>query len=60
VLFNDEVDAVVLGHATALDLEQLFRSDLEQGHAIDLAAWRHRSMIERMRELLWSTCTTLL
>jgi cardiolipin synthase A/B len=60
VLFNDEVDAVVLGNATALGMEELFRSDLAQGHAIELSGWRHRSLIERLREVLWSTCTTLL
>jgi cardiolipin synthase A/B len=60
VLFNDEVDAVVLGNATALELEQLFRSDLEQAHAIDLASWERRPMMQRVREVLWSTFTTLL
>ena len=60
VLFNDEVDVVVLGNATALEMEDLFRSDLAQGHAIELSSWRHRSFTERLREVLWSTCTTLL
>jgi len=60
VLFNDEVDAIVLGRATALGLERMFLSDLEQGHAIELEAWKHRPIVERARELLWSTCTAFL
>ena len=60
VLFNDEVDAVVLGNATALEMENLFRSDLAQAHTVELTAWRHRPIIERLRELLWRTCATLL
>ena len=50
VLFNDEVDAVVLGRDTAGQLEAAFRSDLAAASPIALAAWRHRPLPQRIEE----------
>ncbi len=51
VLFNDEVDAVVLGSATAQELQTMFESDTKNAKQIDLASWRRRSVLERINEL---------
>ena len=52
VLFNDEVDAVVVGSATAQALEAMFNEDLAETQQIDLASWRERPLPEKMRELM--------
>jgi cardiolipin synthase len=51
VIFNDEVDAVVLGADTARDLEAMFEDDRAAAHPIDLRSWRRRSPVARAREL---------
>jgi cardiolipin synthase A/B len=60
VLFNDEVDAVVLGKATGAKLAADFMADLQHARAIDMEQWRHRSMLEHMRESFWQLWKTLL
>ena len=60
VIFNDEVDAVILGNGTAAAFERLFRGDLESAHEIDRAHWARRSLVERMKELFWRTSTAFL
>ena len=52
VLFNDEVDVVVLGRATAGQLETEFQADEAKSRAIDAITWSHRPFEERIRELL--------
>jgi cardiolipin synthase len=51
VLFNDEVDAVVLGAATAQELQAMFDNDTKGAKQIDLASWRRRSILQRVNEL---------
>jgi cardiolipin synthase len=60
VLFNDEVDAVVLGKETGEKLAKDFMSDLQRARAVDLEEWRHRSALERLRESFWKLWETLL
>ena len=60
VLFNDEVDAVVLGKETGAKLAADFTADLQHARAIDMEQWRHRSMLEHMREGFWKLWETLL
>ena len=48
VVFNDEVDALVLGSATATDFEKMFDADTAKAKQIDLAAWRARPVGERL------------
>ena len=60
VLFNDELDAVVLGKATGEKLANDFLADLQHAQAIDLEQWHHRSALERLRENFWKLWETLL
>ena len=57
VLFNDEVDAVVLGLDTAAQLEAAFLDDLKQSKEITLPAWRDRPFEQKVKEFfsgLWA------
>jgi len=53
VLFNDEVDAVIIGKSTGQQLERIFQEDLRHAHSIDLATWRRRSVRAKLREQFW-------
>jgi cardiolipin synthase len=53
VLFNDEVDAVVLGNQTGAQLASLFQSDLKNAQQIELESWRKRSLLTKLREQFW-------
>ena len=50
VLFNDEVDAVVLGSATASAMQDILDSETHDAVAIDPAAWSRRPLGDRLRE----------
>jgi cardiolipin synthase A/B len=60
VLFNDEVDAVVLGKDTGERLSQLFLGDLQNAMRIDLPSWRKRSTLTKWREQFWRLWEKLL
>jgi len=60
VLFNDELDAVVLGKETGERLAADFTADLQHAQAIDLDQWAHRSALERLREDFWRLWEQLL
>lgn len=51
VVFNNEVDAIILGRATAAQVEDVLRQDMAMAREITLAAWRRRSLGERWDEL---------
>ena len=51
VVFNDEVDAIVLGDTTAKDFERMFQKDLAGAKQIDRAEWQHRPVGQRLLEL---------
>jgi cardiolipin synthase len=56
VVFNNEVDAIVLGTETASQVQALLQRDMANSVPITLQAWRRRPFEERMRELgarLW-------
>jgi cardiolipin synthase len=56
VVFNNEVDAVVLGAATASQVESLLQQDAAASAPITLQAWQNRPIGERLNELtarLW-------
>ena len=56
VVFNNEVDAIVLGTDTGLQVQALLQRDMAESKPITLQAWRQRSFNERLRELrarLW-------
>ncbi len=60
VLFNDEVDAIILGTETGAAIEQSFEDDLRAAHPIDIQTWRRRSFGERTREVWWGLWQRLL
>ena len=50
MLFNDEIDAVIIGKKTAADLEAIFENGARTAHALDLETWKaERPLSERMR-----------
>ena len=51
VVFNNEVDAVILGHASAGQVEAVMREFMAVSREVDLARWEHRSLGERVDEL---------
>jgi cardiolipin synthase len=60
VIFNDEVDVVVLGSETAKELEAQFADDQQRATAIDAKTWGGRGPLERMKELFAVACQNLL
>jgi cardiolipin synthase len=53
VLFNDEVDAVVIGHDTGAQLEQYFTDGQQHAHQVDLYRWNQRPFMRKLRERFW-------
>ncbi|HET7084645.1 MAG TPA: phospholipase D-like domain-containing protein [Rhizomicrobium sp.] len=51
VVFNDEVDAIVLGSDTAKAFEGMFQNDLDKARRIDRESWRRRPLGQRLLEL---------
>lgn len=51
VIFNDEVDVVVLGSDTANELEAMFGEDQRSATAIELKAWQNRPLSEKLKEM---------
>ena len=51
VIFNDEVDIVVLGSETATELEAMFADDQRAAKAIDPKSWSDRSLMQKVKEL---------
>jgi cardiolipin synthase len=60
VLFNDEVDAIVIGSGVAEDLERYFQEDVMGARAVQRTEWAHRSWRERAKEQFWKLSTRLL
>jgi cardiolipin synthase len=54
VIFNDEVDSVVLGRETGQQMEAMFEDDFKQATPIELAAWKDRPLPTRLKEILYS------
>jgi cardiolipin synthase len=51
VVFNNEVDAVILGHDAAAQVEAVLRQYMDVAQPISLATWEDRSLAERAQEL---------
>src|SRR4029079_18054295 len=51
VIFNDEVDVVVLGSDAAQGLEDLFQADQAAATLIEIKAWKSRPIWVRLREM---------
>jgi cardiolipin synthase A/B len=52
VLFNDEVDVIILGRKTATLMEAMFDDDFGKADRIELQAWDDRPVSERLHELM--------
>jgi cardiolipin synthase len=53
VLFNDEVDAVVIGAATGARLEQYFADGEQHAHEVEASSWSKRPFMHKLRERFW-------
>lgn len=60
VLFNDELDAVVLGKETGERLADDFTADLQHAAQIEPDQWARRSALEHLRESFWRLWEQLL
>ncbi len=60
VLFNDEVDVVVLGNAPANQLRGIILTDIQHGKRIDWATVRRQGTLQRMRGWFWRLWQRLL
>jgi cardiolipin synthase len=60
LLFNDEVDAVVISVATGAQLDEYFQRDLQHASAVDLATWKRRPLARKLREHFWRLWEQLL
>ena len=50
LLNNDEVNAVILSHEFAVEMEEMFVSDLADSKQIQLDEWKKRPLLPRIRE----------
>jgi cardiolipin synthase len=60
VLYNDEVDAVILGTPIGESIEKQFNADMAQAHPVSEETWHHRSVAERLEEQFWGLAERLL
>lgn len=60
ILYNDEVDAVVLGRDTAQALGAMFADDIAHAKQIDPKTWSDRPLTEKMHEIFARTWQNLL
>ena len=49
-LDNDEINAVILGHEFAQQMQAAYAKDIAASDAIELERWKHRSLWLRMKE----------
>jgi cardiolipin synthase len=59
-IWNNEIDAIVLGTVFGSQMEILFSSDLAHAHTIDRQIWERRGPLQRFRELRASVLSRLL
>jgi cardiolipin synthase len=50
VIFNNEIDALILSAAFAKKMEAMFRDDIAASREIDAQQWAHRPLAERLDE----------
>jgi cardiolipin synthase len=51
LIYNDELDAVVLGPRFAAQVQAVFAKDLAESEEVTLQSWRHRPLQDRLKEL---------
>ena len=54
VIFNDEIDSVVLGRDTGQQMDAMFEEDFKQATPIDLAAWKDRPVSTKIKEAFYN------
>ena len=54
VIFNDEVDSVVLGRDTGQQMDAMFEDDFKQATPIELATWNDRPVSTKIKEAFYS------
>jgi cardiolipin synthase len=59
-LDNDEINAVILGHEFAQQMQAMFADDLAASQPIDLAHWENRPLHFRVKEWLATLWARLL
>ena len=59
-VWNNEIDAIILGEEFGGRMEALFQRDVAASHRIDLEAWRARGLGPRLQELGAKLVETLL
>lgn len=47
---DNEVNAIILGHNFGEEMDLMFKNDLEDSEQIELAQWKERSLLERLKE----------
>jgi cardiolipin synthase len=52
LLTNDEVNAVILNHEFAVEMEKMFVSDLANSRQIQWDEWKKRPLFHKIRERL--------
>ncbi|MDE2301577.1 MAG: hypothetical protein KGK11_03355, partial [Sphingomonadales bacterium] len=60
IVYNDEVDAIVIGTSTAAGLEAMAAGDRARARVVTLADWRHRGFAERLKETFGKLVQNLL
>jgi cardiolipin synthase len=50
VVYNNEIDAVIIGHGFAGKMEVMFAQDIAASHQVTPQAWAHRGLFERLNE----------
>lgn len=59
-IWNNEIDAIILGPAFGAKLEAVFADDCARSHTIDRASWHDRGMLQRLQELRGSLLSRFL
>jgi cardiolipin synthase len=50
VVYNNEIDAVIIGRGFAGKMEVMFAQDIAASHQVTPQAWAHRGLFERLNE----------
>ena len=60
IVFNDEVDAIVIGSETAEGLDAMAAADRQRARPVTLEQWHHRKFGERLKETFGKLVQNLL
>ena len=60
IVFNDEIDAIIIGSDTADGLEAMAAADRAAARPVTMARWRRRSFGERLKETFGKLVQNLL